>query len=563
MPSLLQSPPQDPNLDPAAEPTVQPITPTPTSVTNPNAPYDPTKIETVEERVAKISSKGGLLQQVGETKALQGMGSRGLLNTSMTSGAVQKANVESALPIASQDIGYLQRLGEVDANTEAQSRLLREKAIVDKEIVGAQGEQQLRLADRQGEIDTALTYVRGDVESTLIGRRGDIEKELQSADSVNRSRLLQEQGVLDKELTRIRGQEESKLMAQKGKIDLQLQTAEGAIRMGLLDAQGGIDERLSVIRGAIEGDLLTRKGEIDLQLQTADGDQKVRLLREQAEVEYALVTQRGEEASRLQTELGEINLQLETARGDIEAGLLERRAEIATTMQELIGAQSLVELGMRGDQAYELTQLEGNFRLLMSTNSDASALYSNISSSIAQILSDPDIPEDARQGLVDNQMTLLHSGLTLMSGISGIPFVGLLNFGGSGGGYAGGSSSRSGLDMSDALGISNPNAPSYGQTDQYGGNYNGDPYGGILGDPNDPYNLLNPRPDYGTQPQPPTAGVGLNLGNIGANPWGVPYIGAPVDGMGGYVIPPVIPPVGPQPGDHTIQPIIPDPPPPI
>jgi hypothetical protein len=72
--------------------------------------YQPTTSQvsndaTVQGRLEGLLSQGSKYMKVAESKANELSNKRGILNSSMAVGAAQKANIESALPIAQQDAG--------------------------------------------------------------------------------------------------------------------------------------------------------------------------------------------------------------------------------------------------------------------------------------------------------------------------------------------------------------------------------------------------------------------------------------------------------------------------
>jgi hypothetical protein len=251
---------------------------------------------TVEGRVADIIRQGGPLQQLGQTRAAQIASNRGLLNTSMAAGAAQKANIESALPIAQQDAGFFQQ-----ASLQAQ---------------------------------------RGDIDASLQAQRGELEKSLQN-----------------------------------------------------------------------------RKAEIDKELTTATADEQVRLVLEKAKVD---------------TDLRKLTGQLEEDRlrvaGELDAQLAEQRGEIQSNLQELVGSQALQQQGLKGEQSKELVKIEKDYAVLMNTQQTAANIFAQTSNDISAILANPDIPKEAKPGLIKQQMTLLNSSLGVVGGISDMDLTGLLNF---------------------------------------------------------------------------------------------------------------------------------------
>lgn len=79
--------------------------------------------QTVESRLEGLLKKGSPLLTLAETKAKQGMASKGLLNSSMAEGEALRATTETALPIASADAATLANAARFNTdsfNTAAQ-----------------------------------------------------------------------------------------------------------------------------------------------------------------------------------------------------------------------------------------------------------------------------------------------------------------------------------------------------------------------------------------------------------------------------------------------------------
>ena len=69
----------------------------------------------------------------------------------MAVGAGQRAVMESAFPIASQDAAYVQ-----------EQNLTAQREEIDKRMLTASADEQLRLITEQGRIDTQLQELRGE-----------------------------------------------------------------------------------------------------------------------------------------------------------------------------------------------------------------------------------------------------------------------------------------------------------------------------------------------------------------------------------------------------------------
>ena len=195
----------------------------------------------------------------------------------MAVGAGQKALLESALPIAKADALYAQQIN-----------MQREKEGIDRRMLTASADEQIRLIDKKGELDTKLQEIsgvqsleqisaRGEIESGLIDRRGEIETQLQTADAENRTRLLREQGSIDLELVKARGVEELSLRDRQAEIDTELATLGAQFKTADLATQQAHEQKLNNERLALEGRLTEIQGDQRLVLQNLQGEQAVQL----------------------------------------------------------------------------------------------------------------------------------------------------------------------------------------------------------------------------------------------------------------------------------------------
>ena len=99
-------------VSPYAEPAPPPIE-APTTVINTTPPprYTPTEEETVEGRMEGLLADDSKYIQAARGRSQQQAHSRGLLNTSIAAGAGERAAIEAAFPIASQDADAFTRAG--------------------------------------------------------------------------------------------------------------------------------------------------------------------------------------------------------------------------------------------------------------------------------------------------------------------------------------------------------------------------------------------------------------------------------------------------------------------
>jgi hypothetical protein len=84
------------------------------------AKWDVQPNQTVQSQVQDIIKANSPLMQQAETRALQKMNARGLMNSSIAVGAGQSALYDAAMPIAAQDASTYARAGEFNAGAQQQ-----------------------------------------------------------------------------------------------------------------------------------------------------------------------------------------------------------------------------------------------------------------------------------------------------------------------------------------------------------------------------------------------------------------------------------------------------------
>lgn len=83
---------------------------------------------------------------------------------------------------------------------------------------------------------------------------------------------------------------------------------------------------------------------------------------------------------------------------------------------------------MRGNQATQLAQLQGQYQQLIQSNASASQLFSNVSKTVNDIVSNRELDAPSKQAALDKQMQLLQSGLNVLGATSDTNLTSLLNF---------------------------------------------------------------------------------------------------------------------------------------
>lgn len=135
--------------------TTSPGMPAPSTPRNTAVGYDAAQVsiptnETVEGRIQGIINRNSSLMKNAETRALQGMNRRGLVNSSMAVGAGQQAVLDTALPIAQQDSQSLIGARLSNANAQNTARAFTAGATNTETLQRLQGTQNLEQIAAQG-----------------------------------------------------------------------------------------------------------------------------------------------------------------------------------------------------------------------------------------------------------------------------------------------------------------------------------------------------------------------------------------------------------------------------
>ena len=348
--------------------------------------------DSVESRIARLSSAGSPIVQLNQTRARQEQQRMGTLNSSMNTEAVIKAGIETALPIASQDAATAsnyKRFNQDADNTAYQftagegNRARSQVEAGNQALmqIGASGKENRLTDESQGIIQSRLQKEGYDYDLGRIGKTGT-ESRLNIGASGVENRLTDEaQGLISSRI-------------QKEGI-----TGQGEQSRLNITAQGTVESRL-----------IQERGQIDIQLQTADSDTRKALLERQGQIDNSL-----------QDSAMDNQRYMQEREGQIQFNLGEARAANETTLQQL-----------KGTQATALAKIETENSRILETVKAAGNMYSNNMLVIAEILADPATPDSGKQGLIDKQLQLLAVGMDSIKAITGQDIDVVIGIGGGG-----------------------------------------------------------------------------------------------------------------------------------
>jgi hypothetical protein len=134
--------------------------------TPPGSPAKPA--DTVEARLTGLLSSGSPYLESARARAQQESNARGLLNSTMAATAGEKAAIESALPIATQDASYFQELERQKQQAGLQSGLYEKQGEISSKLSAQTHTQEMAKQSVEMEWNKIDLQARMDVETARL-----------------------------------------------------------------------------------------------------------------------------------------------------------------------------------------------------------------------------------------------------------------------------------------------------------------------------------------------------------------------------------------------------------
>jgi hypothetical protein len=113
----------------------------------------------------------------------------------------------------------------------------------------------------------------------------------------------------------------------------------------------------------------------------------------------------------------------------LQAGtIIPAQTQAQTTLQAQSGQIQQQLQTLRGTQATDLANIEGNFRSLIQTSASATGFYSGIVGQISAVMNDPNTSAEQKGNTITNLTSMLNSGLSIIGSIGNVDLSALLNF---------------------------------------------------------------------------------------------------------------------------------------
>lgn len=103
-------------------------------------------------------------------------------------------------------------------------------------------------------------------------------------------------------------------------------------------------------------------------------------------------------------------------------------AENAYRQQQLSGAQAMEQQQLRGEQSVQLANIEAQYKQQLQSSQSAAQFFAQVTTSIGEILKEPEIGVEQKQQLVQKQIQLLQNGMAVIGAIGNLDLSDLLTF---------------------------------------------------------------------------------------------------------------------------------------
>ena len=356
--------------------------------------YSPERVslrpqDTVESRVAGLLSDDGKLLQLARSNARLRAGGRGLLNSSIAVGEGERAAIETALPIASQDAAQSGQFQLQNQQADIRAKEFGANAVNQAEGVHFAGQQNLREIGATG---TEQRRTQSEGYQQDLGRIG--------ATGAQTRQNIEATGVQDRRNIVAAGDQDVRSIGATGAQTRQNIEATGVQDRRNIVAAGDQDVRSIGATGAQTRQNIEATGVQDRRNIVAAGDQDVR----------SIDATGAQDRQTLDAQIqGESDLSAQASR--------QRLEELFANF----GYDKIIQ-ELRGEQAFQLEEISARSNRLIQTSQSAALAYANAAQSIGNILANHDLPVGVKEGHINHVLNVLDTSMETVHAIAGLDY---------------------------------------------------------------------------------------------------------------------------------------------
>jgi hypothetical protein len=326
--------------------------------------------DTMETRVGRLSSSDSPIVQLNQTKARQEMNRSGTLNTSMNTGEVIRAGIETAIPIAGRDVETASnyklsnqaagnRASEFGAGEVNKAKLQGHAAGEALKQITRTGEETRQTADNQGLISSRLQaegygqdigriQESGTQDRANIGATGTETRANIGASGVEDRASIAATGTETRANIGATGEQTRENIAATGDQTRQTIGSQTDADLRMLDEASRDELERLAAAGDIEAGLLVRRSDLLKDEMNLANLQQLEQMAAAGQIDSALAQER---SALLQSEMSH-GTQLEIQRmgegADLEAILAEQRSQLVREEQAVVSQLEIERMGVAG-----------------------------------------------------------------------------------------------------------------------------------------------------------------------------------------------------------------------
>ncbi len=383
----------------------QPKTAAASTTTAGTTDWTPDKNSTVQGQVANITDAGGPLMDRAATKAQESMNGRGLLNTSLAVSAGQSALYDAAMPMATQDANTYAQAGQFNANAKnsasqfnanAANATSQFNAAADNTATGQQsaaGIQGEQTAQQRAENAAGREFTT----SERLGTQGFQAGE--SALGRQQQTMLQSTDIANQQAMQKAG------FTQQTAV----QSADIANQQGM--QQAGFQQQSALQSQDFAQQTKTQQADLASRYDLANMD-----------VQSRAALQKADAANQQQLQAANATLQtnLATQSQAVQQSMQRYQLSVQQAMNGQDNETKLQLQSLDASTQTALAKINNDNRIQLQTSQSMANTFSQLTTSVAQIMADPNLDPDAKQRNIDNLTNMYSASMGMQSKLTGL-----------------------------------------------------------------------------------------------------------------------------------------------
>jgi hypothetical protein len=344
--------------------------------------WNPDANSTVQGQLTKVLDAGGPLMDRATTKAKQGMGERGLLNSSIAIGAGQSALYDAATPIATSDANIFADAGKTNAQLGTQASIAN-----------------------AGFSNDASRFNAGASNDAIAAKNAAGVGSFQQQQQIQSQKDLQVNEIANQKAMQL-----IQIGSQATLQDKQLAVEQLMQQTGITAQQALQAMDIANQRAMQESDLASRYDLANMDVQSRATLQAI-----------DIQNQRDLQAANAILQTG-----LQATDNAVKQSMQAYDAAIRQAMQGTDNESKLAIAKLDIDSRRALAEIDNKWRVELQASQSMATSYQSMVDGITRVMVDPNMDTEAKQAAINNLTTLYNNTLSMQSDLTGLDLGTLL-----------------------------------------------------------------------------------------------------------------------------------------